>query len=162
MTAAALESVFRHIAETRMAGLPIVNPALGVEAVDFRDWQGEHFGVLITPWFMNLLCLPGEAADWPPMTGGSAHSRILPGGEFRFLAGEEDGIGPYLSCSLFSPMGDFADMDAARAVAREIMAQLFRPDEPAGSDPDGMRSRLDQPLSRRGFFAAFAPREPTP
>jgi hypothetical protein len=35
-----LEAVFNEIAETRMAGLPILNTALKVQAVGFREWEG--------------------------------------------------------------------------------------------------------------------------
>jgi hypothetical protein len=35
---AALEAAFRRIAATRMAGLPMNNAALRVQAVGFRDW----------------------------------------------------------------------------------------------------------------------------
>lgn len=160
MIATTLETVFNRIAATRMAGLPILNPALEVEAVGFRDWQGETYGILITPWFMNLLCLPGEDSAWPRMQAGSTHNRCLPGGEFAFLAAEEADIGPYLSCSLFSPMADFADMDGARAVALEAVTQLFRPDEP--EVPAGLSARLERPISRRGFLSALLPGERQP
>ena len=59
-----LEAVFRHIAATRMAGVSILNPALEVEAVGFRNWRDDWFGVLITPWFMSLICLPSPASTW--------------------------------------------------------------------------------------------------
>lgn len=157
---ATLETVFRRIADTRMAGLPILNPALTVEAIGFRDWNGERFGVLVTPWFMNLICLPGSDTD---LADASPHFRTLPGGEFEFLASEEKDIGAFLSCSLISPMADFADMAAARAVAGEVMSQLFKtPDAPAPLAPVGVRARLEQPVSRRAFFSAFVPREPKP
>ena len=41
----------------------MVNPALAVEAVGFRPW-GEHWlGILITPWFMNLVLMPRVGAQ---------------------------------------------------------------------------------------------------
>jgi rubredoxin len=51
--AAQLESLFRQIADTRMQGIPILNPALQVQAIGFRQWDGPHgllwVGVLLTP-----------------------------------------------------------------------------------------------------------------
>ena len=41
-----------------MAGVPMLNPALRVQAVGFRHWQSHWLGVLVTPWFMNLMLLP--------------------------------------------------------------------------------------------------------
>lgn len=170
MRASLLEAVFRHIAETRMAGLPILNPALGVEALGFRSWQDGLTGVLITPWFMNLVCLPETSSTWPRMDSGSTHLRALPGGEFEFLAAREETLGPYLSCSLISPMHDFADMDAARAVAEAILQLLFAPVAamPAATDvpapgtpaqplPPTLGEKLDKPVSRRGFLSALLP-----
>jgi [NiFe] hydrogenase assembly HybE family chaperone len=58
---ARIEAVFAGIATTRMAGVPVLNPALGVA---MRGWQAvEPFelGVLVTPWFMNLLAVGGRA-----------------------------------------------------------------------------------------------------
>lgn len=57
-----VKAVFEHIAVMRMRGLPIVNPALGVEALSFRRWAGEWLGVLITPWSLSLMLLPGGGA----------------------------------------------------------------------------------------------------
>ncbi|WP_059287489.1 [NiFe]-hydrogenase assembly chaperone HybE [Aquitalea magnusonii] len=57
-----LEALFRDIAASRMQGIPILNPALQVEAIGFQQWGGPQgrlwAGVLLTPWFMNLLLLP--------------------------------------------------------------------------------------------------------
>jgi len=70
-----LQHLFEQIASTRMAGLPILHPALRVETLGFEPLpmdalpqepaapaglqaQPELLGILITPWFMNLLCLP--------------------------------------------------------------------------------------------------------
>ncbi len=44
-------------AAVRMRGLPIVNPALAVEAVGFAPWEGHWLGVMVTPWFINLTLL---------------------------------------------------------------------------------------------------------
>ena len=81
-----LETVFRDIERTRMAGLPILNPALAVEAVDFSIWQGHWLGVLITPWFMNVMLLPGVQADWQSVADGKWAVWQLPAGERRFYS----------------------------------------------------------------------------
>ncbi len=59
--ASRLEAAFRAAA-LRMQGLPIVNPALEVEAVGFAPWEGSWLGVMVTPWGMNLTLVPGEPA----------------------------------------------------------------------------------------------------
>jgi [NiFe] hydrogenase assembly HybE family chaperone len=49
---------YQAIYEERMRDLPIVNPKLAVEAVGFDQWEEKDLGILITPWFMNLVLLP--------------------------------------------------------------------------------------------------------
>ena len=43
-----------------MADVPILNPVLSVEAVDFQHWKGHWLGVVITPWCMSMLLVPGS------------------------------------------------------------------------------------------------------
>ena len=123
-----LETVFGAIRDTRMRDVPILNEAMPVKAVGFREWGGHWLGVLITPWFMNLMLLPrdGAAED----TGGrlplgEKETHGFPAGNFAFIQGEEDGLGRYQMCSLFSPMFDFAEAEAAVATAEAVMVSLF-------------------------------------
>lgn len=158
-----LEAAFRHIAATRMAGVAMLNPLLRVEAVDFRDWRGGQLGVLITPWFMNLVCLPdADAGEWAALPSGSKQTLDLPSGAYEFLTAREDAIGPYLSSSLFSPMFQFPDQDQARAVARAVLEELFKPARPAADAAPGLDEKLAAPVSRRGFLSALLPREKRP
>src|SRR4051794_8656986 len=62
---AELATLFSTIAHTRMAGVPVLNASLRVEAIGFeRPLTGDvvapvvGVGVLVTPWFMNLVRLP--------------------------------------------------------------------------------------------------------
>ncbi len=170
--AASLEAVFRKIAATRMAGVSLLNPALEVEAVGFRNWRADWVGILITPWFMNLICLPGPTSAWEPRSSGSKQDVELPSGSYEFLSAHEDELGAYLTSSLFSPMFEFENMEQAREVAEASLAEMFTPaqsstPEPVGvpasapqaaaapTPPVGLIAKLDRPVSRRGFFSAF-------
>ena len=68
---ARLEATLRHIAETRMVGMAMVNPILAVEAVGFRPMGQEWVGVLITPWSMNLISLPAAVTHWEKASSGT-------------------------------------------------------------------------------------------
>lgn len=139
-----LEALFRDIAATRMQGIPILNPALQVEAIGFQQWDGPQgrlwVGVLLTPWFMNLLLLPAVADSLPavPPTGETVIA--LPGDALPFMAGHEAALGDYRLCSLFSPVLQFADQDSARATALEVLKLLFP--APQAAAPDLSRRRL--------------------
>jgi [NiFe] hydrogenase assembly HybE family chaperone len=130
--APALNAAFTAVAATQMAGLPLNNPALTVEALGFRRLrteQGGHWlGILIVPWAINLLLLPGSL-DWPQAGADLKHDWKFPSGHYEFTAAEQDGIGPYQLCSLYSPAFEFASQDDARATALAVLAALFlRPD----------------------------------
>jgi [NiFe] hydrogenase assembly HybE family chaperone len=122
-----LAAAFRAIHATRMRGLPFVNERLAVEAVGFRRWNGRWLGVLITPWFMNLVLLPDDAPDarWQSLRHGAAAAYEFPAGVFEFIGGHEAAIGEFQSCSLFSPVFEFADQATARATAEAALAALF-------------------------------------
>lgn len=123
--AARLEVAFRAVYAERMQGLPFINPALSVEAVDILPWNGHWLGVLITPWFMNLLLLPDDDEAWPALRPGEKCEQSFPAGVFEFIAGQEDTLGDYLACSLFSPMFEFDDQETARLTASAARAALF-------------------------------------
>ncbi len=165
-----LAAVFARIAVTRMAGIPILNPALDVAAVGFRPWRDDSVGVLITPWFMSLICLPGSSPCWAERPSGSTEALELPSGVYELLTASEESLGPYLSGSLFSPMLEFQDQAQARSVAAAILEQVFTPpqspDQPHGatdrnSDPGGAPVP-GRALSRRGFLGALLrPQDPS-
>ncbi|HMW23802.1 MAG TPA: [NiFe]-hydrogenase assembly chaperone HybE [Burkholderiaceae bacterium] len=142
-----LERSFRHIASTRMAGVPVLHAALQVRAVGFAalpDEPGWLCGVLVTPWFMNLLRLPLEPLVDPTAAaaagcldvGRDAPRVVFPSGggqPLHFVGAQEDRLGHYEQCSLYSPMFHFADQAAAVATAAEVMKLLRNP--PRADDP---------------------------
>jgi [NiFe] hydrogenase assembly HybE family chaperone len=153
----ALEALFREIAATRMAGIPILHPGLRVQAVDFEPESDGRcaVGVLVTPWFMNLVRLPlGHGPDDPdgPDGAGSAPDPLAPVGvsrtrvvgneRFDFLGAHEPGFGTYEICSLFSPMAQFVDHAAAEATARAVMAELRKPPPPPAAPAAPSRRAL--------------------
>ncbi len=123
-----LEAAFRRIERERMHGVPILNPALSVAAIGMRALEGAWLSVLVTPWFINLMLLPGSEADapaWSGMAPGTKVMRQFPAGAFEFICGAEEGIGPYQICSLFSPVLEFENQDAAVAAAEAALGALF-------------------------------------
>jgi [NiFe] hydrogenase assembly HybE family chaperone len=55
-----LEAAFVRIQRDAMAGVPMLHPALRVQALGFARWEGHWLGALVTPWFLNLVLVPGE------------------------------------------------------------------------------------------------------
>jgi len=145
-----LAALFSTIARTRMAGVPMLNAALRVEAIGFECPSTDDgaaaagIGVLVTPWFMNLVRLPVRCED--AVDGVGRTERHALGGEvFDFIGAHEPAIGAFSACSLFSPMFEFADQAAARATALAVLGTL-----------------RDAPASPANVAAPSSPREPLP
>lgn len=183
---AELESAFARIQRERMVDVPILNQALEVKAVGFRVWEKYYLGILITPWFMNLMLLPGDEdeledvtaqegdEEWKKQPTGTKINHIFPSGNYEFIVGEEDSIGHYQMCSLFSPVFEFENQEAAIATATAVMGGLMDEDnqddvstreaeiqriwsgEDEVADTEGedesrstLKERIESPMSRR-------------
>ncbi len=133
-----------------MARLPILNQRLCVQAVGFRPWEDGWIGVLITPWMMNLVLLPGE--DPSPAAEGSMRLHSFPAGDYEFHAAHEALFGAYEACSLFSPMQAFADQASAVAVAEEAMSTLLKPMERSPQAANAKSRKLSRRDLLRGRF----------
>jgi [NiFe] hydrogenase assembly HybE family chaperone len=153
---AQLEQVFAHIGAARMQGVPVLNAALRVQAVGFEVLDSEQppmlLGILVTPWFMNLLRLPlaSDSAAVAPQPG-SKRGHVCGGQLFEFIAGQEEALGSFEACSLFSPMFEFADQAGAVATATEVLKLLRTPPVEAAHSKPPAAVALDVP-SRRGFL----------
>lgn len=150
-----------------MSELPFFNPALVVETVAFEPFEQGYLGVLITPWCMNLVMVPeGEAKHTADVDVGAKQMLKLPSGQYECVQGYIDGLGGYLSCSLFSPMTEFTSQALAVDTAHEVMLALFNdahfaPTERQRSSEEPLPSE-EQPqlmaepavMSRRRFLTA--------
>jgi [NiFe] hydrogenase assembly HybE family chaperone len=126
----------------RMADLPIYNPKLNVQATEFRRHGSWTIGVVVTPWFMNVVAIPDDPAVLPGP--GGKLTIALPGAEIEAIVAELDGFGRMACASLFSPMDAFDDPAVAGVTALAALDALF------GSE-DGAAPPLDR---RRLFFGS--------
>ena len=143
---------YRTIGRERMRDLPIYNRRLEVEAVGFRAFQEHQLGVLITPWFMNLIMLPGTD-DLSALAEGSVSEWSLPAGRHEFTTCRDDTLGTYLSAVLFRTMIDFPEQATAREVAREVLEKLFEAPAPRRQATADKTRSAAKSMSRRGLFS---------
>lgn len=123
---AKLAELYREIHRGAMSGVPICNEALAVEAIGFCEFGGYVVGVIVTPWFANLVAVASHVNDLPSLFANVSRASLrFPAGEVDFNVSELDGFGRFASCSLFSPMSEFADQDSARMAARAALDALF-------------------------------------
>lgn len=182
----ALVALHREIAATRMRGLPLLNPVLQVQAVGFELVQPPRtgpagaqgstgaaaaatpapnpgaevdaaLGILLTPWFMNLVWLPLQRLDLGAQVGSKAQRHV--GQEcFEFIAAHENGVGRYEACSLFSPVFEFHNQEAAVDTARAILDTLRQPETAtvpgpaAAPTPSPEVAQVAQVPARRAFL----------
>ncbi len=117
---------FQRIYVEHMQDLPIVNPRIRVEAIGFQDFNDHKLGILLTPWFMNLVLLPGSDA-WSDSAQGDSSAVDFPSGPIDFTTSRDDVLGTYLTAVLFRSVSDLPDQETARTVAEQVMEELFRP-----------------------------------
>ncbi len=123
-----LANAYRRAA-LKVKGMPIYNPTLAVEAIGFREDQGRHTGVMVTPWFMNLTVIP-SADDLKVWVDGGKARLAFPSGAYDFTVYDLPEFGLIGYCSLFSTMTEFTDHEAAQLAAQAAADGLFSVDEP--------------------------------
>ena len=69
-----LIEAFQRVHRERMAGLPILHPGLSVAVIGARDWRQDWLGMLLTPWCMNLVIVPGAESAFVRGTRRAASS----------------------------------------------------------------------------------------
>ena len=186
-TAAALQqrvdALTRHFARVqteRMAGIPLLNPALCVEAVGF-EWAAQTEdeagsppvaeGVLVTPWFMSLVRLPLAVLPHGNRVGGRA-VRGFGNERFDFIGGHDEALGFHETCALFSPMNGFSSQVLARetalaslallrpAVAPAALPTAAAPDtSPTQAHPAATATPAEPVPARRSFLLGGRPRQ---
>ena len=143
-----LEAAFREIHTAQMRGMPIVNDALAVKAVGFRRHGERWLGALVTPWFLNLVLLPGEGDEWSGLVPGAKELIEFPSGWYEFVHANRKGVGAYKACSLFSPMFEFASMLQATETASAALVSLFDPSiREDGAQTTEIRRRREEELA---------------
>jgi [NiFe] hydrogenase assembly HybE family chaperone len=153
----ALVQFYRLVQTERMQGVPILNPALSVEAVGFAWGDDERTvaeGVLITPWFMSLVRLPSAVEGH----GGRVARKSVHGfgnERFEFIGAHDPAVGYHETCALFSPMGGFQSQEQARETALASLS-LLRPEPPPAPAAQAVPARRAFFTGRRSAPGASA------
>ena len=149
---------FQRIARERMQGLPFYNGNLQVEALGFTEVEPGYMGVLITPWFINVILLFGRQ---PPSATvvGHKYTHKLPSGDQDFMIGEDEELGRYDFISLASPTSKYKSQQQAQSFAlQKLNALLAVPGDADGATshmeekPINFVSRSSGDMSRRSFL----------
>lgn len=129
-----IEAAFERILREKMLGIPIVNPAIRVETLGFQEYEGRVFGIVVTPWLMNLVLLPAADEDWSELELGEKKWHRIGPRQYKFLANDIDGIGSCQTHSLYSPMREFRSHEQARNAALKFLDELMQERESDAED----------------------------
>ena len=124
---------------------------VAIESVGFRLFNDvELLGVVLTPWFMNLMILPITPVAMNMAEIGKTVSVELPVGPRKFVVGGDEVVGLYKAHSLHSPVLSFTLPGQARAEAQRQLALLMTP---ATAEPVATsRVRTSAGLDRRALL----------
>ena len=120
-----LEDCFTKIWKENMVGIQILNNDLVVEAVEFQHWNGRVIGMMVTPWFINLIMLPKEGENWKIDKLGEREKFTFPQKECPVMINEIEEFGYCKTYSLYSPVNDFPNPEAARIAAAIFLRDLL-------------------------------------
>lgn len=165
--ASRLEKGFERIRNTRMLGMPMVHPLIGVKAVGFRRWKYFWLGIMVTPWSINVILTKGDPLYWKSVPEGKKLHYRFPAGLFDFISVHDNILGEFQMCSLISPLTEIKDHEAAVAIAEASLDELMKPEqedtdlgtplEPVKKEIDtdaiehALQKTLNRPIRRRSF-----------
>ncbi|WP_419796528.1 MAG: [NiFe]-hydrogenase assembly chaperone HybE [Terasakiella sp.] len=141
-----LEACFNKIWKENMAGIQILNNDLVVEAVEFQQWDERVIGMMVTPWFINLIMLPKEGENWECTKLGEREKFNFPQKECPIMINEIEGFGFCKTYSLYSPVNDFPNPEAARIAAAIFLRDLL--DEKKRIEPTYSEEQIQRYLNK--------------
>jgi len=141
-----LESCFNHILTENMQGINILNHELEVEAVEFQHFDGRLLGMVITPWFVNLVMLPKDGDNWDQLNLGQKEKYAFPSQDLEMMVNEIDGFGYCRTYSLYSPCKDLPNQESARIAAAMFLRNLL--DETKRVDPTYSEEQIARYLEK--------------
>ena len=139
-----------------------VNPRLNCASIGFTRCKGDWLGVVITPWFMDLVLLPGGGILWGDIPAGQRRYIELAQGAVAFTAAEEPCLGAYQHAPLVSTVASLPDMAAAITLANQVMLEICGDGivdvAPPTDQPEASADSKRNPetSSRRGFLRRLA------
>lgn len=148
-----LQGYFRSVLETRMNGLPFLNPAVQVEVVDCRRVSGDWLAGVVTPWSLQLVLLPGGGTLWRDTPVGGRQVVALPAGEMVFIGDEGEAALPaFQYCPLITPIQHLDGHAAAVAIMRDAFAEVLTAPLPETAATPAAPPAAPVSTSRRAFL----------
>lgn len=131
-----VEQVFSQIAQTQdMMELPFYHKGILTKTFSFQEFEEQWVGVVLTPWMLSVVILPGSRQIWPQREVGDKLGLSFPRGDVTFVVSEIEGLGQYLSCSLMSPLDRHVHQKVYEQLAEDSLKELLGQKDPDPNAP---------------------------
>lgn len=154
-----------------MAEFEFYNSAMSVAVIEGGSCEHGSVAVLVSPWCMNLIVLSQQPESFDSASVGTKQLLSFPSGTYEFLYSGTPELGAYWVCSLFSPVTEFNDQEAAELTAQEVLKAVFQsencgktdrqlalqtqqPEQNESSQQSSAKIKRKEGLSRRQFLTA--------
>lgn len=137
-----VKAAFEKIAEQEMKEMPFIHPGVKVEIHGFEVYEDQWVGVVLTPWMMSALILPGPDQEWPVRKVSHKLGLKFPRGDLTFVVGEIEGVGQYLTCSLMSPLDKSTNPVVLSQLAQNSLNELLTAPEADNDAPKSLKRRF--------------------
>lgn len=121
---ALLVAQYERIAREQMCELPFYHPTMPI-AAECVLFEGQWLGVVLTPWMLSVVVLPGPEQFWPRRDSSERLALRLPCGDMTFMVGELPKSGQLLACSLMSPLDPHLGAQEGRALVTSTLRMLL-------------------------------------
>ncbi len=120
-----IEECFKRILVESMEGIQILNRDLEVEAIEFQKFEDRIIGMILCPWLLSLVILPKEDENWEDQKLGTRSTFPFPQQDLTVMSNEIEGFGICKTYSLYSPVNDFINQEAARIAGALFLRDLL-------------------------------------
>lgn len=121
---ALFQAEMQQVAES-MAELPFYRADIPCFCPKFVLFEGQWIGVVLTPWLLSVVVLPGPEQYWDTRKIGDKIALQFPNKTLLFTVSSLPNIPQYLSCSLMSPLASTLTTEQAQQLARDCLHQLL-------------------------------------
>lgn len=119
-----LVTQYERIAREQMCELPFYHSSMPI-AVESVLFEGQWLGVVLTPWMLSVVVLPGPDQLWPRRISSERLVLRLPCGEMTFMVGDLPRSGQLLACSLMSPLDPHLGAEEGRGLVTSTLKMLL-------------------------------------
>ncbi|MDY4594381.1 MAG: hydrogenase-2 assembly chaperone [[Pasteurella] aerogenes] len=138
-----LQQAMENVAP-QMQDLPFYRQEIPCFCPAFVLFEQQWIGVVLTPWTLSIVVLPGPEQQWVKREIGEKLLLQLPYKNLVFTVGQLENIPQYLSCSLLSPLDAELTADQAVQLTKDCLSMIL-----------SLPTKQNKPnLTKRNIFTA--------